>query len=150
MYCTATSFLAFPLSRFFEASYLSSNVLQEYFPRFDSDTLSGYKAIIPHALVIAGLKQTVTDVLADEAKRVFEDEGNITTEGQLHLGAVIRFQKFKDPYCREKVLGWKEEFEALSEIARSQPHAAYTVFTNGRGYKFKFTYFMHTVSSFEY
>ena len=34
-------------------------------------------------------------------------------------------------YCREKVLGWKGELEGLSEIARSQPHAAYTVFTKG-------------------
>ena len=37
-----------------------------------------------------------SDVLADEAKRVF------TIEGQRHLGAVIGSQKFKDQYCREK------------------------------------------------
>ena len=50
-------------------------------------------------------------------------------------------------YCREKVLGWKGELEALSEIARSQPHATYTVFT--KGYKSRFTYFMRTIESFE-
>ena len=72
-----------------------------------------------------------SDVLADEAKRVFGDEVNITTEGQRHLGAVIGSLEFKDQYCREKVLGWKGELEALSEIARSQPHAAYTVFSKG-------------------
>ena len=72
-----------------------------------------------------------SEVLADKAKRVFGDEGNITTEGQRHLGAVIGSQEFKDQYCQEKVLGWKGELEALSEIARSQPHAAYTVFTKG-------------------
>ena len=88
-----------------------------------------------------------SDVLADEAKRVFGDEVNITTEGQRHLGAVIESQEFKDQYCREKVFGWKGELEALSEIARSQPHAAYTVFT--KGYKSKFTYFMRTIESFE-
>ena len=87
-----------------------------------------------------------SDVLADEAKRVFGDEVNITTEGQRHLRAVIRSQEFKDQYCREKVFGWKGELEALSEIARSQPHAAYTVFT--KGYKSKFTYFMRTVESY--
>ena len=76
-----------------------------------------------------------SDVLADEAKRVFGDEVNITTEGQRHLGAVIGSLEFKDQYCREKVLGWKGELEALSEIARSQPHAAYTVFS--KGYKSK-------------
>ena len=37
-----------------------------------------------------------SDVLADEAKRVFGNEVNITTEGQRHLGAVIGSQEFKD------------------------------------------------------
>ena len=64
-----------------------------------------------------------------------------------YLGAVIGSQEFKDQYCREKVLGWKGELEALSVIARSQPHAAYTVFT--KGYKSKFAYFMRTIESFE-
>ena len=88
-----------------------------------------------------------SDVLAVEAKRVFGDEVNITTKGQRHLGAVIGSQEFKDQYCREKILRWKGELEALSEIARSQPHAAYTAFT--KAYKSKFTYFMHTIESFE-
>lgn len=88
-----------------------------------------------------------SDVLADEAKRVFGEEVNITTEGQCHLEAVIGSQEFKDKNCQEKVLGWKGELEALSEIARNQPHAAYTVFT--KGYKSKFTYFMRTIGSFE-
>ena len=56
-----------------------------------------------------------SDVLADEAKRVFGDEVNVTTEGQSHLGAVIGSLEFKDQYCREKVLGWKGELEALSD-----------------------------------
>ena len=88
-----------------------------------------------------------SDVLAVEAKRVFGDEVNITTKGQRHLGAVVGSQEFKDQYCREKVLRWKGELEALSEIARSQPHAAYTAFT--KAYKSKFTYFMRTIESFE-
>ena len=70
---------------------------------------------------------------------MFGDEVNITTEGQHYLGAGIGSQEFKDQYCREKVHAWKGELEALSEIARSQPHAAYAVFT--KGYKSKFTYF---------
>ena len=88
-----------------------------------------------------------SDALADEAKRVFGDEVNVTTEGQRHLGVVIGSQEFKDQYCQEKILRWKGELEALSEIARSQPHAAYTVFS--KGYKSKFTYFMRTIESFE-
>ena len=39
------------------------------------------------------------------------------------------------------------ELEALSAIAKSQPHSVYTVFT--KGYKSKFTYFMRTIESFE-
>ena len=88
-----------------------------------------------------------SDVLADDAKGVFGDEVNITTEGRRDLGAVVRSQEFKDQYCREKVLGWKGELEALYKRARSQPHAVYTVFT--KGYKSKFTDFMHTIESFE-
>ena len=34
-----------------------------------------------------------SDVLADEAKRVFGEEVNITTEGQRHFGAVIGSQQ---------------------------------------------------------
>ena len=87
-----------------------------------------------------------SDVLVDEAKRVFGDV-NITSEGQCHLGAVIGSQEFKDQYCRKKVLGRKRELEAQSQIARSQLHAAYIVFT--KAYKSKFTYVMHTIESFQ-
>ena len=80
-----------------------------------------------------------SDVLADGAKRVFGDEVNITTEGQRLFVAVIGSQEFKGQYSREKVLGWKGELKALSEIARSEPHATYTVLA--KGYKYKFTYF---------
>jgi len=41
----------------------------------------------------------------------------------------------------------EKEIERLSEIAKSQPHAAYSAFT--KGYKSKFTYFMRTIGSFE-
>ena len=78
---------------------------------------------------------------------MFGDEVNITTDGQRHLGAVIASQKFKDQYCRQKVLAWKGEIEALSKIARSQPQAAYAVFA--KGYKSKFTYFMGTIELFQ-
>ena len=72
-----------------------------------------------------------SDVLADEANRVFGDQVNVTTEGQRHLGAVIGSPEFKDQYCRQKILRWKGELEALSEIANSQSPSAYTVFTKG-------------------
>ena len=88
-----------------------------------------------------------SEALADEAKRVFGGEVNITIEGQRHLGAVIASQEYKDHYCEEKVRIWKEEIERVSEIAKSQPHTAYIAFP--KGYKSKFTYFMCTIESFE-
>jgi len=86
--------------------------------------------------------------IAKEAKRVFGDEVNITTAGHHHLGAVIASQEYKDQYCEERVRVWKEEIERLSEIAKSQPHAAYIAFT--KGYKSKFTHFMRTISFEDY
>ena len=88
-----------------------------------------------------------SEALSHEAKRVFGDEVNKTSEGQRCLGAVIASQEYKDQYCEEKVRVWREEIERLSEIARNQPHAAYIAFT--KGYKSKFTYFMRTIESFE-
>ena len=58
-----------------------------------------------------------SDVLVDEAKKVFGDDFNITSEGQCHLEAVIGSQEFKDQYCWKKVLGRKRELEARSQIA---------------------------------
>jgi len=40
-----------------------------------------------------------SEELAKEAKRVFGDKVNITTEGHRHLGAVIASQEYKDQYC---------------------------------------------------
>ena len=59
-----------------------------------------------------------SDMLADEAKRVFGDELNTTTEGQRHLGG-HRISRVQRSILSGKVLGWKGELEALSEIARS-------------------------------
>ena len=60
-----------------------------------------------------------SEALADEAKRVFGDEVNITTEGQRHLGAVIASQEYKDQYCEEKIRIWEEEIERLLKESAS-------------------------------
>ena len=84
---------------------------------------------------------------AEIAKRVFGHEVNITLEGRRHLGAVIGSNDFKDQYCQEKVEKWLRERESLTEISRSQPHAAYIAFT--KGFKSKFIYYLRTIESFE-
>ena len=48
-----------------------------------------------------------SEALVHEAKSVFGDEVNITTEVQRHLGAVIASQEYKDQYCEEKIRIWK-------------------------------------------
>ena len=68
-------------------------------------------------------------------------------EGKRHLGAVIGSKEYKDAYCNEKVSKWGEELHLLSQIAGTQPHAAYTAFT--KGYRSRFTYFLRTIPAFE-
>ena len=78
---------------------------------------------------------------------MFDDEVNITLEGRRHLGAVIGSKEFKNQYRQEKVDKWLREMESLTEISKSQPHAAYVAFT--KGFKSKFTYDLRTIESFE-
>ena len=85
--------------------------------------------------------------MALSAKKAFGDEVNITLEGGLPFGAVIRSKEFNDHYCQEKVDKWLREMESLTEISKSQPHAAYVAFT--KGVKSKFTYYLCTIESFE-
>ena len=85
--------------------------------------------------------------LADGAQRAFGQEVKIPGYGKSHLGAVIGSKDYKDHNCKEKVSVWREEIEMLSEIAKSQPHAAHIALS--KGYRSKFTYFMHTIESFE-
>ena len=66
---------------------------------------------------------------------------------QRHLGAVVGSKDCKDQYCSSKVTKWTHEIKSLTEIARSQPQAAYTAFI--KGYRSKFTYFMRTIPNFE-
>ena len=49
--------------------------------------------------------------------------------------------------CQEKVDKWIREMESLTEISKSQPHAAYVAFT--KGFKSEFTYYLRTIESFE-
>ena len=66
-----------------------------------------------------------TSELTESAKKVFGDDVNITLEGRRHLGAVIGSKEFKDQYCQEKVDKWLRKMESLTEISKSQSHAAY-------------------------
>ena len=85
--------------------------------------------------------------MEEEAKNLFGESVNITVKGQRHLGAVLGPTEYKDKYCENKVNECASELRNLSEIAKSQPQAAYTAFV--KGYRSKFTYFMRTIPNFE-
>ena len=85
--------------------------------------------------------------LKEEASKIFGEEVNITEDGQRHLGAAIGSDDFKDSYCKDKVDKWMTELLVLSEIADTNPQAAYAAYT--KGFRSKFTYFMRTIEGFE-
>ena len=82
--------------------------------------------------------------LLQETEILFHDHPiNITTTGKRHLGAALGSQEFKNSYIDEKVSDWCKRLLNLSEIAKSQPHAAYTAFIHGEQHRY--TYFMRTI-----
>ena len=67
------------------------------------------------------------------ANQIFAGAGvNITSNGKLHLGAVIGSEgAFKEEYVCEKIDEWITEIEALVEISLIEPHAAYAAYVHG-------------------
>ena len=68
---------------------------------------------------------------------------NITKRGRKHLGAVIGSEDYKKEYVKEKVDGWVMSLKKLTNIAKTQPQAAYTCYV--KGFSHKYTYFMRTI-----
>ena len=54
----------------------------------------------------------------------------ITDAGKRHLGSTLGADEFLNSYVQNKVSTWVGEMEKLSEIAITQPQAAYTAFTH--------------------
>jgi len=69
----------------------------------------------------------------------------IICHGQHHLGAAIGTQSFTDEYVSKKVKSWSEEILALSSIAQTHPHSAYSAFVHG--VIPKWNYVMYTIES---
>lgn len=75
----------------------------------------------------------------DSAVDSFSGSGVIITkDGQRHLGAVIGTEEFKKEYIGEKVKEWIHEVEVLSDMARTEPHAAYSAYTHGLQHRWRF------------
>ena len=81
----------------------------------------------------------------EKAKAIFGNTNiNITTEGRPHLGAPLGSSKFVQQFVANKVETWCGKLQYLSEIAITQPHAAYAAFT--RGLANKWNYLFRTTS----
>ena len=79
-----------------------------------------------------------------EAEEIFRNSPiKITTTGKRHLGAVLGTEDFKGDYIEEKVTEWCERMRRLTEIAKTQPHAAYAAYIHGEQHRY--TYFMRTL-----
>ena len=79
----------------------------------------------------------------EESRRLFADTGieirsdgskdsgvEVSTEGARHLGAAIGSSDFKSSFIKNKIDVWIDSIMMLSEIAQSEPHAAFAVFTS--------------------
>ena len=78
------------------------------------------------------------------AIELFQGTGvNITTDEKRHLGATLGSRSYVERYMQDKVVLWVDTIKKLSVIARTQPHAAYSVFIHGLSSKW--TYFLHTI-----
>ena len=81
-----------------------------------------------------------------EAENLFADSPiNITTEGKRHLGAALGTEEFKFSYIDQKVSEWCIRLRKLSDIAKSQPHVAYSAYIHGEQHRY--TYFLRTLEN---
>ena len=70
---------------------------------------------------------TGVQICSDGAK---DSGGEVSSEGARHLGAAIGSNAFKNEFVRKKVNTWVDSIVLLSEIAKTEPHAAFVVFTH--------------------
>ena len=71
----------------------------------------------------------VKPTLLCQAKAIFHGSGVVITDsGKRHLGSAIGTPAFVEGFVQEKVATWVREMEKLSEVAVTQPQAAYTAF----------------------
>ena len=67
----------------------------------------------------------------------------LTTNSQRHLEVAIGTSHFRAQYAAEIVTKWCNELHRLADFAKTQPHAAYSAFTNG--ILSQYTYFIRTI-----
>ena len=74
-----------------------------------------------------------------KAVEVFAGTGvDIGMDGCRHLGAALGSPEFITRYLQQKAEAWVQEVSRLTEIAATQPQAAYSVFVHGLKHKWTF------------
>ena len=68
---------------------------------------------------------------------------HITIHGKRHLGAALGSKTFTEEYVNDKVQGWTKDIMNLSQVALSQPHAAYAAYIHGLSNRW--SYLLRTV-----
>ena len=85
--------------------------------------------------------------LYEEAVRIFDGTGVQITgngadldhkAGHRHLGAAVGSASFVEAYLDAKVASWVAQVERLSDVAATQPHAAYAAFVFGLRHRWTF------------
>ncbi len=72
------------------------------------------------------------DSCLSNATAAFADtKVNITSSGRPYLGTPLGSPEYTNQFIRDKVEHWSNELKTLSEIATTQPQAAYAAFTHG-------------------
>ena len=80
----------------------------------------------------------------NSATEIFQDTGvNITTSGRKYLGGFIGKVDERRKYVKTIIDDWIEKIKLLSNIAKSEPQAAYAAFVSG--FKHKFTYHIRVI-----
>ncbi len=80
----------------------------------------------------------------EEAVSAFSNTNiRITCDGRPYLGSALGSQKYTEEFVNSKVKQWITEVQNLSNIAKSQPHAAFTAFTHGL--EVNWSYISHTI-----
>ena len=74
-----------------------------------------------------------------EAEAIFADTNvQITCDGRPHLGAPVGCSSYIDQFVAQKAQQWSAELQLLSEVASSQPHAAFAALTHGLSSKWSY------------
>ena len=67
----------------------------------------------------------------DEASNMFAGSGvNVTLDSRPYFGAVMGSQDYIEKYVSSKVRAWSSSINILSDIAKSQPQAAFSALTH--------------------